>query len=108
VSILLCPFCGRSADFINRDYWDNITPKPSDSRWDIGCGTAGCILERGADWFCTQDEILVMWNKRPGVRVCCNSDCGWIGYETDCVHPKHVPDERLCPKCNEVTEAVIM
>lgn len=62
--LIPCPFCGAEVAFINRDYWENITPKPSDARWDIGCGTAGCFLERGADWFCTQAEIIAMWNNR--------------------------------------------
>lgn len=35
----------------------------------------------------------------------CNSEvCGWIGPECDTVHPKHWPDQRLCPRCNETTE----
>jgi hypothetical protein len=32
----------------------------------------------------------------------CNG-CGWIGYADECVHPKHVPSQLLCPVCNETT-----
>lgn len=40
------------------------------------------------------------------LRVCCNPDCQWTGDESECVHPKHWPDDRLCPECHEVTEEV--
>jgi len=36
------------------------------------------------------------------IRICI--DCGWTGREEDCVHPKHVEEERLCPRCLSVAE----
>lgn len=38
------------------------------------------------------------------MRQCCNTKCHWVGEDDDCVHPKHWPDDRLCPECHEVTE----
>ena len=35
---------------------------------------------------------------------CCNSECNWEGFSTDCVTPKHESDHLLCPKCYEVVE----
>lgn len=35
----------------------------------------------------------------------CNA-CDWIGYQDECVHPKHVPDQLLCPECNDTTFSV--
>lgn len=32
----------------------------------------------------------------------CNA-CDWTGLTRDTVHPKHNPEEKLCPKCNETT-----
>jgi len=40
------------------------------------------------------------------IRICCNADCEWVGDESECVCPHHVPDELLCPNCYEVTEGV--
>lgn len=37
-------------------------------------------------------------------RVCISDKCNWVGDESDCVHPKHWPDDRLCPECYEKTE----
>ncbi len=37
-----------------------------------------------------------------GEQVECMSDeCGWVGLMSDCLHPKHDPDNLLCPKCHE-------
>jgi len=33
----------------------------------------------------------------------CNA-CDWTGPESDCVHPKHVPEMVLCPLCHETTD----
>ena len=37
---------------------------------------------------------------------CCNEDCGWTGYSTDCIRWKHDTGELFCPECNEVVEPV--
>jgi hypothetical protein len=37
---------------------------------------------------------------------CCNPECGWTGYSTECVRWKHYTGEILCPECHEVVEAV--
>lgn len=39
-------------------------------------------------------------------RICCNPNCGWTGDESECVYPKHWPEDRLCPECYEVTEEI--
>lgn len=39
-------------------------------------------------------------------RSCNNDDCGWVGSIAETVHPKHVPEMILCPRCNETTESV--
>lgn len=41
---------------------------------------------------------------KPQMRQC--NKCDWSGTEAECVHPKHVPDQLLCPNCNETTFAV--
>lgn len=54
--------------------------------------------------------VLILFRGRaaePIIRICCNAECGWMGKENDCVHPKHSPDDRLCPVCYEVTEEAI-
>jgi hypothetical protein len=30
--------------------------------------------------------------------------CNWRGQAFETVHPKHWPNDRLCPNCNDVTE----
>ena len=37
---------------------------------------------------------------------CCNEECGWTGYSTDCVTFKH-GDSLLCPECYDVVEPVM-
>ena len=37
-------------------------------------------------------------------RICCNNKCNWVGKDKETVHPKHWPNDKLCPKCYEVTE----
>lgn len=37
-------------------------------------------------------------------RVCCGDGCDWTGPESECVHPKHSPSDRLCHECHETTE----
>jgi hypothetical protein len=37
---------------------------------------------------------------------CCNEDCGWAGYSTECVCFKHDRDKLFCPECHEVAEPV--
>ena len=41
-------------------------------------------------------------------RVCCNTDCNWIGEAEDCACMKHDPPMTnfLCPECYEVTEEI--
>lgn len=35
-------------------------------------------------------------------QVECMSDvCSWAGLMSECVHPKHDPDNLLCPECHE-------
>jgi predicted RNA-binding Zn-ribbon protein involved in translation (DUF1610 family) len=107
VDLLPCPFCGG----------ENIVATESDFPSEVllicaDCGTAGpmsalidgAILLRGYDE--NLAKAIELRNSRPGWRICCNSDCGWIGMESMCVHPHHWPEDRLCPKCNEVTEVV--
>jgi hypothetical protein len=36
--------------------------------------------------------------------VCCNPECQWTGKIEDCVHPKHSPNDLLCPECYEVVQ----
>ncbi len=38
------------------------------------------------------------------MRICSNPDCNWEGKDDECVHPKHSPEDLLCPLCHEVTE----
>jgi hypothetical protein len=38
------------------------------------------------------------------IRVCNNDECNWVGWLSDCVHPKHVDSLCLCPECKETTE----
>jgi hypothetical protein len=38
------------------------------------------------------------------MRICINPECGWTGPANKTVHPKHSPEELLCPECYEVTE----
>lgn len=33
--------------------------------------------------------------------------CDWRGCESQCVHPKHLPEQLLCPICNETTHVVV-
>lgn len=37
---------------------------------------------------------------------CCNPDCDWSGFSTDCSFQPHTPNELLCPLCYEVVEPV--
>ncbi|NTW87800.1 MAG: hypothetical protein HGB26_01450 [Desulfobulbaceae bacterium] len=37
---------------------------------------------------------------------CCNEECRWTGYNTDCSVQPHSPDNLLCPECHENTEPV--
>ena len=37
---------------------------------------------------------------------CCNADCDWSGYSTDCVTFKHDQTYMMCPQCHEVVEPV--
>ena len=37
---------------------------------------------------------------------CCNPECGWTGYSTECVRWKHDTGDIYCPECHEVVEAV--
>lgn len=105
--LLPCPFCGGTS----------IVPAEGDFPSEIllicdNCGAAGpqlalfdgAVLLRGSDE--NLAKAIELWNARPGWRICCNPDCYWVGLETDCVHPKHCPEDRLCPRCNEVTEAL--
>ena len=41
----------------------------------------------------------------PPDRICAGQDCGWTGYEEDCVTFKH-GGPPLCPICNEITEGI--
>lgn len=38
------------------------------------------------------------------IRECVS--CDWIGWATDCVHPKHIESVSLCPECNDATDWV--
>ncbi len=40
------------------------------------------------------------------IRECNNPERNWIGWESDCVHPKHAESLRLSPECHETTEQV--
>ncbi len=35
--------------------------------------------------------------------LCNSNDCNWIGDWSDTVHPKHDPNNILCPECHETT-----
>jgi hypothetical protein len=37
-------------------------------------------------------------------RICINADCGWIGFEDDCLDWKHPTGARMCPECHDNTE----
>jgi len=48
-------------------------------------------------------DIEKTWRKlqKDKYRVdCCNGECNWTGYSTDCVSMKH-DNELLCPECLE-------
>lgn len=44
----------------------------------------------------------------PPVRICITEDCGWCGIEDETVHPKHDPSVRLCPRCHNTTENLVI
>lgn len=68
-----------------------------------GSGIEWWCPECGTDLAEMQDAAMLDLNQ---LRICCNPDCGWTGPAAECVHPHHWPEDRLCPKCNEVTEAL--
>jgi hypothetical protein len=37
---------------------------------------------------------------------CCNKDCVWKGFNTDCVTFKHDTNYLMCPECHEVVESI--
>ena len=49
-------------------------------------------------------EIAVLMSAAPVMRIC--PKCQWRGPDSDCVHPKHWPLDKLCPECYEVTEVI--
>ena len=55
-----CPFCGGKANVLNSIElgcgFDNC--------FDIECGTKGCFLEFGCEWFDTKEDVIKKWNKR--------------------------------------------
>ena len=61
-----CPFCGGQAHFRNKANDDIAVPgvAPSDMCGDVECGTAGCLLEHGADWYDMPSEAIDKWNRR--------------------------------------------
>jgi hypothetical protein len=40
------------------------------------------------------------------MRECINETCGWRGKTENTCHPKHNPEDKLCPECYEVTELI--
>ena len=36
----------------------------------------------------------------------CN-ECEWVGLESETVHPKHWPQDKLCPECHAGTMLVL-
>ena len=58
VELLPCPFCGK-VPILQPSY--EILAITS---WDVWCGTAGCYLEYGADWYNTREDAIEMWNTR--------------------------------------------
>lgn len=60
----VCPFCKLPVHFIERS---NPHSDSNYTGYDIGCGTVGCYLEDGADyWFNERsiNELVDMWNRR--------------------------------------------
>lgn len=69
-TLLPCPFCYATPHFIEQPYDYGFT-KYQDEKWDVACGTSGCYLENGADWFLTQETAAILWNRRvsPSLRI---------------------------------------
>jgi hypothetical protein len=60
-----CPFCGAAPKFVTRSCDDLIEGGAGPTGYgDFRCGTDGCLLEEGADWYVEHDEAAAMWNKR--------------------------------------------
>ena len=59
IGLLPCPFCGAIPKLARSSDSDEIS-----EGWDVWCGTTGCYLECGADWYETLEGVLTMWNKR--------------------------------------------
>jgi hypothetical protein len=60
VRLLPCPFCGGEARFVTREQC--VADR------DVRCGTPGCFLEYGADWWIDPRSVAEMWNRRPNAR----------------------------------------
>lgn len=59
-SLKPCPFCGKIPVFIER-----VTDRANRPYFDIACGTGGCYLEDGADWWLkSAQEAKDLWEKR--------------------------------------------
>ena len=52
----LCPFCGKEPKLFIRGN--------DEFSYDVGCGTSGCYLEAGADWWIGRNDAVEMWNKK--------------------------------------------
>lgn len=64
-----CPFCGATPALLNRVAYKYTTPQPDERAWDVACGTQGCYLQHGADWYETESAAAELWNKRSNAEV---------------------------------------
>ena len=97
---------------------------PSDGEWRGFA--AECAQQYGAEYLDDDARLVVMTEENlinmmavlgyptanssprpaPIRRECNNDECGWVGPESETVHPKHDSSTLLCPKCHETTELV--
>jgi protein gp37 len=56
----------------------------------------------------THDDLpWINGNQEKYAVDCCNGECGWTGYSTECVCFKHDREKLFCPECHEVVEPVV-
>jgi len=111
---------------------DQIIPTPCFSSFEMGfiigkVTMTGCVIHSSSPWFfgpygfTFENPVLfkepIPYRGKlkifdvPGELIteckyrvdCCNGECGWTGYSTECVTFKHGYD-LLCPECHEVAE----
>jgi len=58
--LLSCPFCGENPKYVRRG-----TDCPGmEEDFDVACGTKGCYLGDGADYWVSKEDITKIWNTR--------------------------------------------